>query len=846
MKMILSPALRPSVTVLSRSRRLLVASILPILVAGFLVAPVHAQTITSAVPNLISYQGKVSDATGAFVGATTPVNRTVTFRIWSHPSSSTVTDLVYSEQQTVSISGGEFSVLIGQGSAVSGTPLGYSESAKNTTNKVGEIGVFGAITRYLGVTIDDGNSATADPEISPRQQLVSSAYAFRAKYAESLGSNGESRINVLDSGNVGIGTSSPSAKLEVAGAVKANGTSGFIFGGAGDADGGLFSPADGVVTINTNNFERMRVDANGNLGIGTSTPYAKLDVSSATAGAQNIAITKLNSGTASENSGNLVFDNYGPANTARNSGTELGSIYFRSSQPSSTAIQNSARIQAIADGTQTGPNTPAALTFAVVPSLGTLVEAMRITSAGAVALRSTVNNNVPRPALQSTRIPGEINGSNALELLSDDGFLRLSAGGGTTASVKAYIDLSGYSTTADMYSNLVFGTQGTERMRISAAGNVGIGTASPTAKLDVAGNVVIGQNLTVGPAAAGTLSAIVIRDPLGSGNFGIDWIDNTNLQIGTSSAAHLRFKTSNSERMRINAAGNVGIGTTTPIAPLHVAGGAFIGSFFLGAIVNPDFTGDQDRSNWNATLAAWGTSNHSIVADFRIRASALDITNINIASDARIKRIVGQSSGPTDLKTLMTIEVTDYTFIDTAINGRAPQKKVIAQQIAKVFPQAASRDTGVIPDIFKKAGIHDGWVALATELKQGERVRLIGEVEGGVYEVLEVQPDRFRTEFKPKGETVFVYGREVQDFVSVDYEAIAMLNVSATQEIKRTQDIEIAALRGANAELTRRVAELEAKDRTRDTRLSAIEKLLQSSSTVIALPAKPATASGQQ
>ena len=49
-----------------------------------------------------------------------------------------------------------------------------------------------------------------------------------------------------------------------------------------------------------------------------------------------------------------------------------------------------------------------------------------------------------------------------------------------------------------------------------------------------------------------------------------------------------------------------------------------------------------------------------------------------------------------------------------------------------------------------------------------------------------------------------------------------------------------------NAELTRRVAELEAKDRTRDTRLSAIEKLLQSSSTVIALPAKPATASGQQ
>jgi hypothetical protein len=141
----------------------------------------------------------------------------------------------------------------------------------------------------------------------------------------------------------------------------------------------------------------------------------------------------------------------------------------------------------------------------------------------------------------------------------------------------------------------------------------------------------------------------------------------------------------------------------------------------------------------------------------------------------------------------------------------------------------------VIPDLFCVAGIRDGWIELATDLKQGERVRLTGDSAGGVFEVLEVQPGRFRTEFATKGDTVFVYGREVRDFRVLDYDAIAMLNVSATQELARE-----------NEALKKRVAELEAKDRARDAKLAAIEKLLSASSTVMAQPAKPATANGQE
>ncbi len=103
----------------------------------------------------------------------------------------------------------------------------------------------------------------------------------------------------------------------------------------------------------------------------------------------------------------------------------------------------------------------------------------------------------------------------------------------------------------------------------------------------------------------------------------------------------------------------------------------------------------------------------------------------------------------------------------------------------QVFPQAVSRSTDVVPDIYAKARIRDGWVLLATTLKQGDRVRLIGPDSDGVHEVLDAAPDRFRTAFAGSADEVFVYGREVTDFRMVDYEALAMLNVSATQELHR-------------------------------------------------------------
>lgn len=217
------------------------------------------------------------------------------------------------------------------------------------------------------------------------------------------------------------------------------------------------------------------------------------------------------------------------------------------------------------------------------------------------------------------------------------------------------------------------------------------------------------------------------------------------------------------------------------------------------------------------------TTNGPNAVPISIQASHAMLASGYIAgSDVRIKTVRGQSSSSADLATLRGIEITDYVFKDVVAKGARPQKKVIAQQVEKVFPQAVSTVTEVVPDIYARASVRNGWITLAAELKVGDRVRLIGQGvkgEDGIHEVLEVKEGAIRTAFQPTGDEVFVYGREVKDFRVVDYEAIAMLNVSATQELARKLEAKDAQL----ATVTQKLAELEARDQERETRLARLE-----------------------
>ena len=142
------------------------------------------------VPNVIGYQGRLTENDG------TPLNEniSITFTIYDYETGGTA---LWTETQNVEVSNGLFSVLLGE-----------SESLPTD--------IFSDSSRWIGINVD------GDGEMTPRTKLTSVPYAIQAGNS---GADEDWNINGNEiyhqTGNVGIGTTSPDEELSVIGNVRA-------------------------------------------------------------------------------------------------------------------------------------------------------------------------------------------------------------------------------------------------------------------------------------------------------------------------------------------------------------------------------------------------------------------------------------------------------------------------------------------------------------------------------------------------------------------------------------------------------------------------------------------------
>jgi hypothetical protein len=209
---------------------------------------------------------------------------------------------------------------------------------------------------------------------------------------------------------------------------------------------------------------------------------------------------------------------------------------------------------------------------------------------------------------------------------------------GTNSSIKFLHGGGGAIVTTESGQYLGFGTSDTERLRITSAGLVGIGTSSPVSTLTVNGIGAFGANS--GSADVSAARELYIRgagdsslisfqtSSTGSNGFLVGQIaDQARIQV--VDAHPLTFHTTNTERVRITSAGLVGVGTSSPGAKLVVDGGTSGDQLRLGT--DPHYY-KIGRNSASGPLEFYGTQSGVTGYVF----GGVDGTRLTIDSSGRV------------------------------------------------------------------------------------------------------------------------------------------------------------------------------------------------------------------
>jgi microcystin-dependent protein len=198
-------------------------------------------------PDRMSYQGYLVDSSGTALGNTAPKNYDVIFRIWSDQLLATTGYRLWSEQQTITVDKGYFSVLLGEGSSYSGEarPL-LSSLFTNALN---------ASDRFIDITVRGIGTGGTDSTILPRVRLLSSPYAFLARNSIYAGNavtanyavNSGNASNLVNGANASVVAVSGSTVTVAGGVTMSGNISGVNATLSGSVTGGVITATSAFV-----------------------------------------------------------------------------------------------------------------------------------------------------------------------------------------------------------------------------------------------------------------------------------------------------------------------------------------------------------------------------------------------------------------------------------------------------------------------------------------------------------------------------------------------------------------------------------------------------------------------
>ena len=288
------------------------------------------------------------------------------------------------------------------------------------------------------------------------------------------------------------------------------------------------------------------------------------------------------------------------------------------------------------------------------------------------------------------------------------------------------------------------------------------------------------------------------------------------------------------ERMCIDHNGNVGVGSTTPHAPLTVfgVGGSLTGGnartyFYYG--ISPVTSG----SGWSSSVNSddLGIFSNKTIAT---NNSIISMNGTLGASDERIKKEIVDVEDDEALTTIRLLKPKRYKYRDEAARGSDPVWGFIAQEVRDTLPYATQTRRECIPNIYETANVSVSNVITFTnfdtsDLESNAMVLKVFDKDDtehliNIAEVVDDHSVRVEENLSEwtgsvdesgnvvAGNQLFVYGQRVDDFVFLRKESIWTVATAALQEVDRQLQAEkakVTTLETQVADLLARVQTLE-------------------------------------